>query len=42
MIHRDVKPSNIIVSEREGRLYPKVLDLGSPKSRFPKIVPTEC
>lgn len=36
IIHRDVKPSNIMVIEREGRVDPKVLDFGIAKVTFPE------
>ena len=28
IVHRDVKPSNVMVTMRNGRMYPKLLDLG--------------
>jgi len=32
VVHRDVKPSNILVEERDGVAYPKVIDFGVAKA----------
>jgi non-specific serine/threonine protein kinase/serine/threonine-protein kinase len=37
VIHRDVKPSNILVSELDGRPIPKVIDFGLAKALGPQL-----
>jgi serine/threonine protein kinase len=37
VLHRDVKPSNVLVTEAEGRARPKVIDFGVAKALGPKL-----
>jgi serine/threonine protein kinase len=37
ILHRDVKPSNVLVTEAEGRVQPKVVDFGVAKALGPKL-----
>src|SRR5207248_11138164 len=37
VIHRDVKPSNVLVALQDGRPVPKVIDFGIAKATGPKL-----
>jgi non-specific serine/threonine protein kinase/serine/threonine-protein kinase len=37
IIHRDLKPANILVTEQEGKPFPKVIDFGLAKALGPQV-----